>query len=468
MRTNHHSLPGVTSRNWFSVYIFIPAMLLFLMIFVLSFQTAQAADPPTFDVTDVIKDTSVTIYTYDFPANKTFTVFMGKIDTKGIGGVESGTSNSGSGGSYQDTFSIPAELIGEPAIAIRLESPDGYYSYNWFTNEDLSGGNGTTLPADEADENGTVPNFDIIEVKVDENVTIQTQNFPPNQTFIVTMGDIESKGVGGIEVTQTSSGAGGEFIETYTIPDELKGEQLISIRLESEQDYYAYNWFINQPATSENEAGAPPDEYGSIPVFDIVSVIQNESVTIQTHDFPLYQTFVIKMAPVGASGTGGIEVATSYIQDQSDVELTYPIPNELIGTDPIAIWMVSDAGYYSYNWFYNNTYTMGEESASPEMAEEPASTYPGNQTFDIVGVVKYQNVTIRTNNFPANKDFIVTMAEYGNEGQGGIQAGTFYSDQGGTLEDTFLIPAVLKGEDKISIRLESADGIYAYNWFYNR
>ncbi len=249
---------------------------------------------------------------------------------------------------------------------------------------------------------------------------------------------------------------------------ELKGEELISIRLESEQDYYAYNWFINQPAASDTQDGAPADENGSIPVFNIVSVVENESVTIQTHDFPLYQTFVIKMSSVETSGTGGIEVATTYIKDQSELELTYPIPNELIGSDQIVIWMVSDAGYYSYNWFYNKTFAGEQESTASDINDEPINPYPGNQTFDIVEVVKYQNVTIRTNNFPASKDFVVTMAEYGNEDQGGIQMGTFYSDQGGTVEETFLIPAALKGKDKISIRLESADGIYSYNWFYNR
>lgn len=468
MRTNHNSQPGITARSRFSPPVYISAMMLFLMVFLLSFQPIQAADTPSFDVTDVIKDTSVTIYTYNFPANKSFTVLMGEVGTEGIGGIDAGTSDSGSGGSYEDTFSIPAELKGEPAIAIRLESTDGYFSYNWFTNEDISSVTATTLPANQADDNGSVPSLDVVDVKVDETVTIQTHNFPPNQTFIVTMGDIGSKGVGGVVVTQTSSGAGGEFSETYTIPDEMKGEELIAIRLESEQDYYAYNWFVNQPVTSDAQVGAQPVENGSMPVFNIVAVVENESVAIQTHDFPLYQTFVIKMSSIKTSGTGGIEVATTYIKDQSDIELTYPIPNELIGSDQIAIWMVSDAGYYSYNWFYNKTFPVMQESTTTEITREPTTPYPGNQTFNIVEVVKFQSVTIRTNNFPANKDFVVTMAEYGNEDQSGVQIGTFNSDQGGTLEETFLIPAVLKGEDKISIRLDSADGIYSYNWFYNR
>jgi hypothetical protein len=83
----------------------------------------------------VVKETSVTILTANFPASDTFNVTMGAYGTQGIGGISVGTVNSGAGGSFTATFNIPAALIGSNKIAIRLQSStSGYYSYNWFYN----------------------------------------------------------------------------------------------------------------------------------------------------------------------------------------------------------------------------------------------------------------------------------------------------------------------------------------------
>jgi LysM repeat protein len=100
--------------------------------------TTPAATPapvPTFSITSVTKDTSVTIRTANFPANRTFTVYMGVMGTRGINGVNVGTLNSGEGGALTATYNIPASLQGDSRIAIRLESASsGHFSYNWFYN----------------------------------------------------------------------------------------------------------------------------------------------------------------------------------------------------------------------------------------------------------------------------------------------------------------------------------------------
>jgi hypothetical protein len=94
-----------------------------------------AAPVPTFSITGVTKDTSVTIRTANFPANTTFNVLMGPMGTRGIGGVNVGTLNSGAGGTLTATYTIPASLTGSNRIAIRLESTtSGHFSYNWFYN----------------------------------------------------------------------------------------------------------------------------------------------------------------------------------------------------------------------------------------------------------------------------------------------------------------------------------------------
>jgi hypothetical protein len=89
---------------------------------------------PTFNIISVVRGASVTIRTANFPANQTFTAMMGQIGTLGVGGTVVGTTPSGAGGVFTATYTIPAALANAGAIAIRLQSPSGYYSYNWFYN----------------------------------------------------------------------------------------------------------------------------------------------------------------------------------------------------------------------------------------------------------------------------------------------------------------------------------------------
>ncbi len=89
---------------------------------------------PTFTVVSVVGGQNVTIRTANFPANQTFTALMGPIGSMGVGGVQAGTINSGAGGVFTATISIPAAHATTPQIALRLQSPAGYYSFGWFYN----------------------------------------------------------------------------------------------------------------------------------------------------------------------------------------------------------------------------------------------------------------------------------------------------------------------------------------------
>ena len=89
---------------------------------------------PTFTIVSVAANQSVTIQTSNFPANQQFDVLMGAMGTKGINGIWVTRTPSGSGGSFTTTYTSPAALRGSNRIAIRLQSPSGYFSYNWFYN----------------------------------------------------------------------------------------------------------------------------------------------------------------------------------------------------------------------------------------------------------------------------------------------------------------------------------------------
>ena len=90
---------------------------------------------PTFSILAVTRDQTVTIQAANFPAGMKFKVLMGAFGTAGINGYYVTTIDSGAGGSFKGTYTIPELLRGSTLIAIRLEGTSGYYSYNWFWNK---------------------------------------------------------------------------------------------------------------------------------------------------------------------------------------------------------------------------------------------------------------------------------------------------------------------------------------------
>lgn len=103
---------------------------------------------PTITILSVVEDENVTIWASDFPADTRFDVRMGKSGTAGVEGILVESFNSRNGGSFVITFEIPEKLHREERIAIRLESSNGYYSYNWFENDTFERPQSDTLPAD--------------------------------------------------------------------------------------------------------------------------------------------------------------------------------------------------------------------------------------------------------------------------------------------------------------------------------
>jgi LysM repeat protein len=214
--------------------------------------TTPAATAPTISIQSVVKDSSVTIKTANYPANRTFEVLMGAMGTRGINGVKVGTLESGTGGVKEATFNIPTSLQGSARIAIRLQSTTGgYFSYNWFHNSSTAAATpAPTTPAPSPAPTtpaAKVPTIAIQSVVKDTSVTIKTANYPANRTFEVLMGPMGTRGVNGVKVGTLESGAGGAIEATFNIPASLQGSARIAIRLESTTGgYFSYNWFYNR------------------------------------------------------------------------------------------------------------------------------------------------------------------------------------------------------------------------------
>lgn len=201
---------------------------------------------PTFNIASVKEGDSVTITPTNFPPNDSFWVRMNWMGTRGVAGaiVETVTTDA-NGKLSKTTFDIPDFLDVAYQIAIRLESPNsGYYAYNWFYNNTTS----STPPVDPGTPSYIgYPTFAIAAVIRDKNVEIVPSNFPPNDTFNLTMHWMGTRGVGGTLVQTVTSDAQSKLSDIkYPIPDYLKGQYQIAIRLESPTTgYYAFNWFYN-------------------------------------------------------------------------------------------------------------------------------------------------------------------------------------------------------------------------------
>ncbi len=349
--------------------IFIVYLVVFCLALIPVTKAVNAGTIPTFAIQGVTEGEKVTIITYNYPANKEFVARMGLFGTRGIDGIVVGSIDSGEGGSLVFTFEIPEALQSEDAIAIRLDSTTGgYYSYNWFYNNDFGTHEGGT-PAGEAPEDTEsedtsdeetdtevvipytgIPTISITSVEPDQEVTIQTHNFPADKEFVVLMGKIGTRGIGGVEVIRIDSGDGGSFSDTFEIPESLQGLYQIAIRLQTPDGiFYSYNWFYNNTEK--------PTVYTGIPTFTITEVVEDESVTILTNNFPADYDFDILMGKMFTRGVNGIYVTSVNSSTGGELTGTFSIPEELMGEYRIAIRLESTVGgYYAFNWFYNNTY----------------------------------------------------------------------------------------------------------------
>jgi len=431
-------------------------MIALILSLTLLSSAAMAAPVPTISIQGVTKDVKVTVITANFPANRTFEVRMGLLGTRGIDGILVGNVDSGAGGTLKFTLSIPAALHTKSHIAIRFDSTTGgFYSYNWFTNSTFGTHEGG-IPGDEVTGDGYVS---VLSVKKDTYIILKGKEFTAGQALDVLLGKSNSKSSDSIKVTSVESDSDGSFIKLIDIPEDLKSETRIEVWVESaDSSISVHTWFENETGGSGGSNGTDTGGYSGIPTITILSVEEDQEVTLQTHNFPANRTFDVLMGNIGTRGIGGIPVTSFNSGGGGAFTKTFTIPAALKGKYQIAIRLqTSDGVFYAYNWFFNSTSGSGTIGG-----------YTGIPTFSITAVTEGKTVTIQTNNFPANIDFRVLMGKMWTQGIGGTVVTTIDSGTGGSFSKTFDIPKALSGENRIAIRLEATTGgFYAYNWFFN-
>jgi len=400
----------------------IQVLFLIILVFLLSISmTAVNAEGeqvfPSYTITDVIPGASVTLITRDFPANSDFVVSMKDMNSTGDF-VDVVKFNTQAGGSFSVKIEIPEDLKSTREIAMLVSNTDGIQIPSSFHNHTpdqesnpvISGGIYT----------GT-PSFTITEVIPGESVTISAINFPANVVFNVTMGSYNPCGFGQL-VESFNSEAGGSFERTIAIPVNLKSVTPISIRLDSVEGFYAFNWFGNvAPAAVEGAEGSPAVvepaaqcNFSVFPSFTIQSVVKGESVTIDTLNFPANSSFTVKMG---------------YYVKGSHPFFGYHDCGPDCGFGPTSF------NFQSYNGYFTGSGPMG--GFNPFHSDHMNPPFNGHRS---------------------NLAFV------------GIEVGTYDTGDGAPQTLTYQIPTDLKAYDPIIVWIEDkgACGFYAFNYFWNR
>ena len=204
--------------------------------------------------------------------------------------------------------------------------------------------------------------------------------------------------------------------------------------------------------------------YAAVPSVSFYSIVENESVTVRTSDFPSGHTFHVYMGENGTMGIGGKLVSKITTGEGGAFLAKFFIPEELSDEDIIAVRFesVTDSKYHHYNWFFNET-AIGSASSISSGTTYNNVGY-GVPAFDVLSVSKGSTVTIRTRFFPSQQRYAVFMKD------GALADITWYEVQGietgegNSQTITIAVPEALRYSEKWAIKLYNVnDGSYWYN-----
>lgn len=267
-----------------------------------------------------------------------------------------------------------------------------------------------------------VPSFSVSDVVVNESVTIVAREFPANTEILVKMRTFATEDAY-IAVARFNTESGGNFSVTFPIPAELFGIDKVEVVLTDEKALTIPSFFeikvaeeaaptpmtvtINpapqatmvppaapvaekqdNPVALVNPLVQPPVvqkpnvcDRCLVPMFKIVGVQRGKSVEVETLNFPLYTDFVVRMGyftdPKTCTPAGcfipaemkpgnifvGYEVGTYNSGGNASEKVTFNIPAAIQYLSPMYIRFdetCGGCGYYSFNYFWNNTYPINK------------------------------------------------------------------------------------------------------------
>ena len=194
-----------------------------------------------------------------------------------------------------------------------------------------------------------------------------------------------------------------------------------------------------------------PDYSGSVRVY-AYRVKEDVSVTLRGKNLTASTRYTIYLGKYGTDFSKAIQAGWATTDKNGAFETTLVIPSKLVDVMMIAVSIYSKAGDTASNWFVNAT----AEGNTGGIGAPPLG-------FKVTSVKKDAWIKIQTSNLLANVPFDVYMGRAGSKGVEGFKVGTLFSTKGGSVKETFEIPANLQGKSRIDLRLENKTlGIAVY------
>ena len=327
---------------------------------------AQDSDQPAFKVSSIVTDTEMVLSTKNFPADTDFIISMAAEDVPDAY-TKVSKFNSRTGGNLNVKVKIGDKFKGLDTIYLMLEDSNGMIYRGMAVN----------IPEEEP----------VAEEPVVEEPSDETQISLVNQD------------------EKAEEPAAEESVEQQSVEEPAEEAQAEASVAETAAADSAVTTTVDEPVA---EIPVLVCDFSIIPTVSIDSVVRNDSVTFTTAKFPANSTFTVSMGyyvstwvperyplpphhhdpapippcdpacppvphfvdkehdphrpapkPRGYVTTtfSGTPVGTFETGDGAPQTLTFSIPQNLKNVNPIALWISDNGpcGFYSYNYFYNNS-----------------------------------------------------------------------------------------------------------------
>lgn len=190
--------------------------------------------------------------------------------------------------------------------------------------------------------------FSVVGVKAGESITIRTTDFPIRTQFTIRMDVVGKQALNGLIVTEFNSGLGGVIETTLPIPESLRDELILAVRVESKDGYLATGWFIN-----EDMAYKPLVSSGIKPQISFSNVKKNTTVTVEGKNLSPNAEFFVRVGPYYTFYRDYV-YATSVTTDSSgSLKFDLPLASKSLQDADYILVRVDGGGIYTYNNFQN-------------------------------------------------------------------------------------------------------------------
>ena len=233
------------------------------------------------------------------------------------------------------------------------------------------------------------PFITITAVKAGESVTVHATGLPAGHLFTARMDKSTTVAANGTVVGTNTAGSDGTFDATYPIPAALKTEVVISIRIDADGGWYAYNAFVNQTRTAVPTAvpttvptpvatAAPTTTTPAAKMFvEVVAVEKNSRITVSVTHAPVNINFKVRIGPYYTFGRDQVIATTINTGAGGAFLFNVTLPAIVKDVALVTIRLDSLTGFPSivaYNAFTNeNKGTVAVNPTLPAATSTPTS-----------------------------------------------------------------------------------------------